>query len=141
LLNVKGKKKTTRKKMMRKLVIPLDYFTITNFQLAFYIRRKHILEDTLYELEKHNSLNDNVYRFRIEFVNEPGVDQGGLKKEWLTLLSKEIFDPRAGLFKLSPNMRSVHPSPLSLIQPGAMSYFSLAGVLVGLVRNCGGGNY
>jgi len=101
-------------------------------EITFYIRRKHILEDTLYELEKHNSLNDSVYKFRIEFVNEPGVDQGGLKKEWLTLLSKEIFDPQAGLFKLSPNLRSVHPSPHSLIQPGAMSYFSLAGVLVGL---------
>lgn len=35
---------------------------------------------------------------KIEFVNEPGVDGGGLKKEWFLLLTKELFDPSKKLF-------------------------------------------
>jgi len=59
---------------------------------------------------------------------------GGLKKEWLNLLSKDIFGPNAGLFKLSPNGRSIHPNPLSLIQPGALRFFKLAGNLAAIVN-------
>jgi len=30
-------------------------------------------------------------------------------------------------------MRTIHPDPISIIQPGAMSYFKLAGFITGLV--------
>ena len=42
-----------------------------------FIRRKHIIEDTLKEFEdkKHTGV---LFNFRIEFVKEPGVDQGTL---------------------------------------------------------------
>lgn len=105
---------------------------MSNNSIALFIRRKNILHDTLQEFERH-SQETTLYNFKIEFVNEPGVDQGGLKKEWLNLLSKEIFDPMAGLFKLSANLRSIHPNPISRIQPGVTTYFKLAGILVGLV--------
>ncbi|KAH9092004.1 hypothetical protein Ae201684P_011543 [Aphanomyces euteiches] len=35
---------------------------------------------------------------RIKFLNEPGVDAGGLEREWFTLMTEEIFDERTGLF-------------------------------------------
>ena len=34
---------------------------------------------------------------RVQFVNEPGVDAGGLKKDWFLNLTKVIFDPSAGM--------------------------------------------
>lgn len=55
-----------------------------------------------------------------------------MKKEWLTLISKELFDTRRGLFSLSPNLRTIHPNPLSVIQPGELTYFRLAGTIAGL---------
>ena len=46
--------------------------------------------------------------FKIEFVNqhamlEPGVDGGGLLKEFLTILTKKMFDPEQAFFKQSEN--------------------------------------
>ncbi|OQR85118.1 HECT E3 ubiquitin ligase [Achlya hypogyna] len=35
---------------------------------------------------------------RIKFLNEPGVDAGGLEREWFTLMTQEIFDESTGLF-------------------------------------------
>ncbi|OQR89513.1 HECT E3 ubiquitin ligase [Thraustotheca clavata] len=35
---------------------------------------------------------------RIKFLNEPGVDAGGLEREWFTLMTQEIFDDSTGLF-------------------------------------------
>ncbi|KDO31194.1 hypothetical protein SPRG_03812 [Saprolegnia parasitica CBS 223.65] len=35
---------------------------------------------------------------RIKFMNEPGVDAGGLEREWFTLMTQEIFDESTGLF-------------------------------------------
>lgn len=114
--------------------------------IALFIRRDNILEDTMNQFET-NQKNGVIPNFKIEFVREPGVDQGdhllldpfftcyvgGLKKEWMTLLSKEIFDPRRGLFKLSPNMRTIHPNPLSIVQSGQSDCFKLAGTVAALV--------
>lgn len=35
---------------------------------------------------------------RIQFKDEPGVDAGGLEREWFGLLVAEIFNPSNGLF-------------------------------------------
>jgi len=98
---------------------------------TIFVKRDNILEDTIrqFEVIPHKEIISNS---KIEFVKEPGVDAGGLKKEWLTLLTKEIFDPIKGLFQLSPNSRTIHPHPLSIIQPDALTYFNIAGFIVGL---------
>jgi len=35
---------------------------------------------------------------RIEFIDEDGVDAGGLRKEWFLLLVRELFDPQYGKY-------------------------------------------
>lgn len=97
------------------------------------IRRDNILEDTVKEFER-NTAKDLLAFIKVDFAGELGVDQGGLKKEWINLLAKEIFDPMKGLFKLSPNLRTLHPHPLSIVQPGELNFFKAAGTLVGLVK-------
>ena len=42
-------------------------------------------------------------KLSITFENEEAVDAGGIKREWLTLLSKEMFNPNYMLFTLAKN--------------------------------------
>lgn len=48
--------------------------------LLFEVRREHILEDTLSKIVK-GGLNFKK-PLRINFVGEPGIDEGGLRKEF-----------------------------------------------------------
>lgn len=40
---------------------------------------------------------------RIEFVDEDGVDAGGLRKEWFLLLVRHLFDPLFGEYMFHIN--------------------------------------
>ena len=42
-------------------------------------------------------------KITLKIVGEEAVDAGGVKREWFTLLAKEMFNPNLGLFKLSAN--------------------------------------
>ena len=37
-------------------------------------------------------------KVRVTFTGEPGVDMGGLTKEWFLLLIKKIFQPEYGSY-------------------------------------------
>ena len=36
--------------------------------------------------------------FQVSFIGEPGLDMGGLTKEWFQLLIRKIFEPDYGMF-------------------------------------------
>ena len=65
-----------------------------------FIRRTHLIEDSVlgvmmlkpYQLK-------NMFRF--EFIGEPGIDAGGVAREWFTLVSQELFNPKFGLWQYS----------------------------------------
>lgn len=42
---------------------------------------------------------------KVKFVGEPGVDEGGVKKEFFQLLVKQLFDPSYIMFKCSTDSR------------------------------------
>ena len=44
----------------------------------------------LYKMKKPFDVAKHNY---IKFVDEEGVDDGGLLREWYTLLARSIFDP------------------------------------------------
>ena len=46
----------------------------------------------------------------IHFEGEEGIDAGGVKREWLTLLSKEMFNPNYMLFTLAKNGTTYTPN-------------------------------
>ncbi|KRX08891.1 HECT-domain-containing protein [Pseudocohnilembus persalinus] len=71
-----------------------------------------------------------MYDLRVRFLNEAGLDWGGLKNEWLALLSTEVFHPDYGLFRLSPNKQSIQPSPLAFLIPDYITHFRMLGRLV-----------
>ncbi|KAL3918571.1 MAG: hypothetical protein SGILL_004173 [Bacillariaceae sp.] len=66
-------------------------------------------------VRRHSLLNDSVdavmslgredmrKRWRVEFLGEPGIDAGGVTREWFQLLTEQIFDPDFGLWLSSVN--------------------------------------
>lgn len=70
------------------------------------IRREHLVEDTLTQIARPN-LNfkkplkvDRIFLFKskVKFSGEQGVDEGGVKKEFFHLLSKHLLKTEFGMF-------------------------------------------
>lgn len=61
------------------------------------VRREYIVQDSLRCIQ----LNQNNLKkgLKVQFINEPGVDAGGLKKEWFLLLTRALFSPQAGMLQ------------------------------------------
>lgn len=62
------------------------------------VRRNHLFADSMQQLlqwppERRRSL-------LVEFRGEPGVDAGGLKKEWFLMFYRGFFDPSIDLFQM-----------------------------------------
>ena len=66
------------------------------------IRRNYIFEDSYHQL-KDRKIEEMRAKITVKIVGEEAVDAGGVKREWFTLLAKEMFNPNLGLFKLSAN--------------------------------------
>lgn len=87
--------------------VPWDYG-----HLLLEIERDNLLHNSCEQLlwatpeQLHQSL-------RIKFANEPGVDAGGLVREWFTLMTKEVFDDTTGLFCRSGNGDGLMINPAS----------------------------
>ena len=52
---------------------------------------------------------------RISFEDEAGIDEGGLTKEWFSLLSKQMFNENMALFLKSSNGSTYFPNPKSAV--------------------------
>lgn len=93
------------------------------------VRRSHITLDSLTLIQK--TPKDVKKSLKVEFINEQGIDGGGLKKEWFILISKELFDPRRGLF-VYDNEAGVAFFPISKTDPNQLKFYFLVGVIVGM---------
>lgn len=97
------------------------------FFLNIGVRRDNLVEDSLKEIsEKQRDLKKKL---KISFINEPGLDMGGLTKEWFQLLIKSIFSPDYGMFVYYPNSNSYW---FSVSNKGNLREYNLIGVLMGL---------
>lgn len=64
-------------------------------------------------------------------MDEQGYDAGGLTREWLLCLSREIFNPNYGLFEPSSSGNTYQPNPKSYVNPDHLQYFKFIGRFVG----------
>src|SRR3990167_556551 len=80
--------------------------------LQIQVRRNNLLEDSLRAL----SAQSKNYKkpLKIKFSGEEGVDQGGVKKEFFTLLMKELFNPAYAMFEQKFNDRFLWFNKLSV---------------------------
>ena len=75
----------------------------------FSVRRDNLVTDSLKEISSKQK--DLKKKLKVSFVGEPGLDMGGLTKEWFQLLIKQIFDAEYGMFVYHTHSRYV---PLTL---------------------------
>lgn len=66
--------------------------------LELSLRRDHIMEDALNQLHQKGTGNNLQKQLRIKFEGEPGLDEGGLTKEFFQILIEKLFDPNFGMF-------------------------------------------
>jgi hypothetical protein len=74
----------------------LNLFNPMGMYLVMEIRRNNLIEDTL-NFISNPELNFKK-QLRIKFVGEQGIDEGGVKKEFFMLLTRQLFDPAYGMF-------------------------------------------
>lgn len=63
-------------------------------------------------------------KLKVSFVGEPGLDMGGLTKEWFLLLIRQIFHPDYGMFVYHPHSRCYW---FSTDQEGNLREYNLIG--------------
>ena len=79
----------------------------------------------------HRNADELRGRLHITFVNEEGVDAGGLSREFFAILAKEMFNPNYALFMSTEDGCTFQPNPNSSINPDDMRYFRFVGRIVG----------
>lgn len=114
----------------------LDKGEMIAVYLKIRIRRNHITADSLRCIKNHQK--DLMKSLRVEFVGEPGVDAGGLRKEWFLLLTRSLFNPMNGLFSYIEEsrlawiaIRPIQGGPLEE-DPKHEELYHLFGIVVGL---------
>lgn len=66
--------------------------------------------------------------FQVQFVGEPGVDAGGLEREWFLLVCRALFDPSTGLFTPQPSNGAFAVNPSSgVANEMHLEYFRFTG--------------
>ena len=101
-----GKKELPRGKKDGTFEEKVDYlrYDISKKKIDFtdgcenlFISRENALENSIVQFEILNPFKE----LKIIFIGEESSDAGGLIREWLTILFKEIMDPKSGLFERS----------------------------------------
>lgn len=101
----------------------------THRRLPIIIQRDDILQSSL-RATKFFTESDWCRLFEIEFMGEPGMDLGGLRREWLEILCQKLFHPQFGLFtNLEENSEAVYPNPNATKAQSHL--FKFAGKIVG----------
>jgi len=100
------------------------------FFLNISVRRNNIVSDSLKEIsEKQKDLKKKL---KVSFLGEPGLDMGGLTKEWFQLLVKQIFEPDYGMFVYHSHSRCYWFSVSDATKQANLREYNLIGVLMGL---------
>lgn len=98
--------------------------------LRLTIRRDHVFEDAYRQLRLRTA-DEMRGRLHVTFVNEEGVDAGGLSREFFGILAKEIFNPNYALFTSTEDGCTFQPNPQSGINRDHLDYFRFVGRIVG----------
>lgn len=103
----------------------------TNPYLKLKVRRDHIIDDALVELEMVAMENpkDLKKQLVVEFEGEQGIDEGGVSKEFFQLIVEEIFNPDYGMFVHQQETETVWFNPTSFESD---AQFTLIGIVLGL---------
>ncbi|XKL60931.1 hypothetical protein PGB90_007988 [Kerria lacca] len=98
----------------------------------FEVSRSEIFEES-YRIIMKMRAKDLRKRLMVKFRGEEGLDYGGIAREWLCLLSREMLNPQYGLFQYSrEDNYTLQINPDSSINPEHLSYFHFVGRIIGI---------
>lgn len=96
------------------------------------VSRNEIFEES-YRLIMKMRPKDMRKRLMVKFKGEEGLDYGGVAREWLHLLSREMLNPQYGLFQYSRDDHYfLQINPDSGVNPEHLSYFHFVGRILGI---------
>lgn len=96
------------------------------------VSRGEIFEES-YRLVMKMRPKDMRKRLMVKFRGEEGLDYGGVAREWLHLLSREMLNPHYGLFQYSRDDNyTLQINPDSGVNPDHLSYFHFVGRILGI---------
>ena len=102
IVNVQSKPLDEKIKWFRSSICEELYSPWENGHVKIVIRRHSLLLDSV-DAVMALGREDMKKRWRFEFVGEPGIEAGGLTREWFQLVTEQIFDPDFGLWLSSNN--------------------------------------
>ena len=95
------------------------------------VRRSHLLEDSVSQLMAIEPSQMRQW-MRLQFQGEPGIDVGGLEREWFLLVCDRIFAPEACLFRRLAADGTYHIDPCAQIKhPFFAEMYQFIGRLLG----------
>lgn len=98
----------------------------------FTVARDNLYESSFAEVMSRPAKELKKHLF-VHFKGEGGLDYGGLAREWIYLLSHELFDLASGLFERSRNdAYTLQISPASSLLPNYEESFKFTGRIIGL---------
>lgn len=118
-----------------KLLFLLRSFMDSNIDPDNYvlkISRKDVLSESLKKIVQLSKLEGKdllKLPLKIEFLNEPGIDIGGVRNEYFSLIMKELFNPQFAMFKFNEDVQ-LYWFNGSTFEPNIN--FELVGTLMGL---------
>ncbi|XP_053608063.1 E3 ubiquitin-protein ligase SMURF2 [Plodia interpunctella] len=98
------------------------------------VSRNEVLEES-YRLVMKLRSKELRKRLLVKFRGEEGLDYGGVAREWLHLLSRELFNPQYGLFQYAnagDDRYALQINADSGVNPEHLSYFHFAGRILGV---------
>jgi len=99
------------------VMMPLFHHHHSHGNLHLHVRRKFIVQDTLARIQRLTS-RDLKRPLRVQFDQEQGLDYGGVKREFFSLLMRNLFDPSYNMFLEEEEQYVINPT--SLWQPEEM---------------------
>eukprot|EP01034_Spumella_vulgaris_P021941 gene21941-28021_t len=98
--------------------------------VSVMVDRDDVLNQSFHCVQNYSPRQFMRGNFHVTFNNEPGMDAGGLTREWLLILTRCIFKPAYALFSLSGDGVTYQPNPHSGANPEHLDYFKFIGRLV-----------
>ncbi|CAH7686641.1 expressed protein, partial [Phakopsora pachyrhizi] len=96
------------------------------------VRRPHVFEDSFHSLARRTGDELKYGKLSVRFYDEEGVDAGGVTREWLTILVKQMLDPNYALFTGSAaDSKTYQPNRASSVNPDHLGFFTFCGRVIG----------
>ena len=89
--------------LMRSMYLP----SMNPVNYTLEVSRERILEDSLKKIVQVSRIDGKdplKLPLRIQFAGEPGIDEGGVRKEYFSLIMRELFNPAFGMFKFNESV-------------------------------------